>query len=91
MALPLARHGLDVLRLGAAVQAGARFDQVHGTALHRDPTGDTAHRVRGVTTRSDHTLTARWIEVTGDLRPPRSLLSPVVVSSFISPPEPEHP
>ena len=31
----------------------------------------------------------RLIEVTGDLRPPRSLLSPPVVSSFIFPPDPE--
>ena len=31
----------------------------------------------------------RLIEVTGDLRPPRSLLSPAVVSSLIVPPTPE--
>lgn len=33
----------------------------------------------------------RLIDVTGDLRPPRSLLSTAVVSSFLFPPDPERP
>jgi flavin-dependent dehydrogenase len=31
----------------------------------------------------------RLVQVTGDIRPPRSLLSPVVVSSLVFPPDPE--
>ncbi len=80
----LARYGRDLRRLTAPAR---RVQRVVEIALRPPARADrVVRRLANAPAVMD-----RLLEVTGDLRPARSLLSPMLLSSFLFPPGPEVP